>query len=47
MESQFSCQTLAEVFRDLFLGERTGVLSLMRESVEKRVYFERGLIYFA
>jgi tetratricopeptide (TPR) repeat protein len=47
MQSPFSSQTLAEIFRDLYLSERSGVLSLSRESVEKRVFFERGLIHFA
>jgi len=47
MQSPFSSQTLAEIFRDLYLSERSGVLSLSRESLEKRVFFERGLIHFA
>jgi tetratricopeptide (TPR) repeat protein len=47
MQSHFSSQTLAEVFRDLYLGEHSGVLTLVREGVEKQVHFERGLIHFA
>lgn len=47
MQSHFSSQTVPEIFRDLFLGERDGVLVLTREDTEKRVYFDRGLIVFA
>jgi tetratricopeptide (TPR) repeat protein len=47
MQSHFSSQTLAEVFRDLYLSERSGVLNLTREEVEKSIHFERGLIHFA
>lgn len=47
MQSHFSSQTLAEVFRDLYLGERSGVLTLVREDVEKQIHFERGLIHYA
>lgn len=47
MQSHFSSQTLAEVFRDLYLSERSGVLALAREDVKKSIHFERGLIHFA
>jgi tetratricopeptide (TPR) repeat protein len=47
MRSQFSAQTLAEIFRDLFLAERSGVLLLHRGDEQKRVYFDKGLILFA
>ncbi len=47
MRSPFSSQTIAEIFRDLYLGERSGALVLTREGEEKRIYFERGLIHFA
>ena len=47
MESHFTSQTLAEIFRDLYLGERSGVLALQREGVEKRIHFDRGLIHYA
>ena len=47
MQSHFSAQTLAEVFRDLYMTERAGALSLSRDEVEKRIYFERGLIVYA
>ena len=47
MQAHFSAQTLAEVFRDLYVRERVGALSLTREDVEKRIYFERGLIVYA
>lgn len=47
MEMQFSSQTLAEIFRDLFHQERSGMLQLSRGDVEKRIYFDRGMILFA
>ena len=47
MQSSFSSQTLAEIFRDLYLGERSGVLDVSRGNVEKRIYFDRGMILFA
>jgi tetratricopeptide (TPR) repeat protein len=47
MQISFSSQTLAEIFRDLYVGERSGVLSLSRGTVEKRIYFDRGMILFA
>ena len=47
MQSTFSSQTLAEIFRDLYLGERSGVLDVSRGNVEKRIYFDRGMILFA
>src|SRR5262245_27594337 len=47
MQSSFSSQTLAEIFRDLYVGERSGVLSLSRGAIEKRIYFDRGMILFA
>jgi tetratricopeptide (TPR) repeat protein len=47
MQAPFSSQTLAEVFRDLYLTERSGALFLTREGGEKRIYFERGLIHYA
>ncbi len=47
MQTEFSSQTLAEIFRDLYLGESSGVLHLTREDVEKRIYFDRGMILFA
>jgi tetratricopeptide (TPR) repeat protein len=47
MQSPFSSQTLAEIFRDLYLSERSGVLVLSRDGEEKRLYFERGLIHYA
>ncbi len=46
-EIHFSSLTLAELFRDLYLEERSGVLVVEREATEKRVYFERGMILFA
>lgn len=46
-QSNFSSQTLAEIFRDLYLGERSGVLEVARGPVEKRIYFDRGMILFA
>lgn len=45
--SHFSSQTLGEIFRDLYLGERSGVLSLAGDGGQKKVHFERGLIHFA
>jgi tetratricopeptide (TPR) repeat protein len=47
MRSEFSAQTLAEIFRDLYLAERSGTLKLRQHELEKRVYFERGMILFA
>ena len=47
MQSPFSSQTLAEIFRDLYLGERSGYLLLSREDEEKSVHFVRGMILYA
>ena len=47
LATSFSSQTLAEIFRDLYLGERSGVLSVARGTLEKRIYFDRGMILFA
>ena len=41
MQEHFSSHTLAEIFRDLFVAEQTGVLHLSRGDVEKRIYFDR------
>ena len=38
---------LAEVIRDLYLGERSGVLVLSRSGAEKRLVLDRGLILSA
>ena len=37
-------QTLAEVFRDLVMAERSGALVLAKDGDERHVFFERGLI---
>jgi tetratricopeptide (TPR) repeat protein len=47
MNGPFVPATLAEIFRDLFLTERSGILSLSRTEVRKRVHFDRGMIFFA
>ncbi len=47
MSGQFSSHGLAEIFRDLYLGESSGVLHLERGGLAKRIYFERGMILFA
>jgi tetratricopeptide (TPR) repeat protein len=47
MQSHFSSQTLAEIFRDFYLSERSGVLSLAHDQDEKRLFFQRGLIHYA
>jgi tetratricopeptide (TPR) repeat protein len=47
MRSQFSAQTLAEIFRDLYMHERTGVLVLSHADRDKSVHFDRGMILFA
>lgn len=47
MQATFSSQTLAEIFRDLYLGERSGVLELSRGNLEKKIFFDRGMILFA
>jgi tetratricopeptide (TPR) repeat protein len=44
MQSHFSSQTLAEMFRDIYLSEHTGVLQLTRGDLQMRIFFERGLI---
>jgi hypothetical protein len=47
MQANFSSQTLAEIFRDLYVGERSGVLDVSRGNIEKKIYFDRGMILFA
>jgi len=47
MQSHFSSQSLAEIFRDLYLSERTGTLVLSQDSLESRICFDRGLIQYA
>jgi hypothetical protein len=38
---------LAEFIRDLYLGERTGILVISRSGVEKRLHLDRGMILAA
>lgn len=47
MHTHFSSQTLAEIFRDIYQRERSGVLHLERADASKRIYFDRGMILFA
>lgn len=47
MQTQFSSHTLAEIFRDIYQSEKSGVLHLSRKDCEKRIYFDRGMILFA
>ena len=47
MQSHFNSQSLAEIFRDLYLSERTGVLVLSQDEMEARFCFDRGLIQYA
>jgi len=47
MRSQFKSHTLAEIFSDFYHAERSGVLSLRRDELEKRICFDRGMIVFA
>jgi tetratricopeptide (TPR) repeat protein len=47
MSGSFVPSSLAEILRDLFLTERSGILSLSRTGVRKRVHFDRGMIFFA
>lgn len=47
MQEHFSSHTLAEVLRDLFHSERSGVLYLSHGDLEKRLYFDRGMLLFA
>lgn len=47
MRSHFSSQTLAEVFRDLFVEERTGILRLTGEEGDKLVWLRQGLVFYA
>lgn len=47
MQSAFTSQTLAEIFRDLYLGERSGTLVLKGEISKAKIFFDRGLLTFA
>lgn len=47
MHTNFSSLTLAEIFRDIFVAERSGGLQLTRGTLEKRIYFSRGMILYA
>ena len=47
MQSAFTSQTLAEIFRDLYLGERSGTLVLEGETGNAKIFFDRGLLTFA
>src|SRR5262245_59699282 len=47
MNGPFVPSSLAEILRDLFLTERSGILSLSRTGVRKRIHFDRGMIVFA
>jgi len=47
MQIRFSSHSLVEIFRDLYLGEKTGVLALDQDDGVRRLHFERGLIQFA
>jgi tetratricopeptide (TPR) repeat protein len=47
MQTQFSSHTLAEIFRDIYQSEKSGVLHLSRKDCENRIYFDRGMILFA
>ena len=47
MDRSFVPSTLVEILRDLFLAERSGILSLCRTEVRKRIFFDRGMIHFA
>jgi hypothetical protein len=47
MSGSFVPSSLAEILRDLFLSEQSGVLALSRTEVRKRIHFDRGMIFFA
>ena len=47
MSTPFVPATLVEIIRDIFLAERSGVLTLSRPEVRKRIHFDRGMIFFA
>jgi tetratricopeptide (TPR) repeat protein len=47
MRSHFNSYTLAEILSDLYHTERSGVLSLEHQGLEKRIHFDRGMILFA
>ena len=47
MSTPFVPSTLVEIIRDIFLSERSGVLTLSRPEVRKRIHFDRGMIFFA
>ena len=45
--SHFKSHSLAGVFSDLYHAERSGVLALAHQELEKQVHFDRGMIVFA
>jgi tetratricopeptide (TPR) repeat protein len=47
MQGHFSSHTLAEIFRDLYLGESGGTLHLSRGTTQKQISFDRGMIVTA
>ncbi|HEU5180725.1 MAG TPA: DUF4388 domain-containing protein [Candidatus Polarisedimenticolia bacterium] len=47
MSTPFIPATLVEIIRDIFLAESSGVLTLSRPEVRKRIHFDRGMIFFA
>jgi tetratricopeptide (TPR) repeat protein len=47
MQTEFKSHTLAEILSDLYHAERSGVLVLSQQDVEKRIHFDRGMIVFA
>jgi tetratricopeptide (TPR) repeat protein len=47
MRTHFNSYTLAQILSDLYHGERSGVLVLRQQELEKRIHFDRGIIAFA
>ncbi len=47
MSHSFAPSGLAEILRDIFLAEQSGILVLSRTEVRKRIHFDRGMIFFA
>jgi len=45
--SHFKSHSLAGIFSDLYHAERSGVLALAHQDLEKQVHFDRGMIVFA
>lgn len=47
MKGHWTSHVLAEILRDLYFGERSGSLSLTRDSELRVLHFDRGMLQFA